>query len=35
LPAGTINNIPVGMQISCDKFQDEKMLQIANAFEKL
>jgi aspartyl-tRNA(Asn)/glutamyl-tRNA(Gln) amidotransferase subunit A len=35
LPVGTINNIPVGMQISCDKFQDEKMLQIAKAFEKV
>ncbi len=35
LPAGTINNIPVGMQISCDKFQDQKLLQIARSFEKL
>ncbi len=35
LPAGKIQDIPIGMQISCDKFQEEKMLQIANAFEKL
>ncbi|MFW5847227.1 MAG: amidase family protein [Nanoarchaeota archaeon] len=43
IPAGTIksriNNkeikIPTGLQINCDKFQDEKLLQIARAFEKL
>jgi len=35
LPVGGINGIPVGMQISCDKFQEEKMLQIARAVEKL
>ncbi len=34
LPAGKIENIPVGMQIICDKFKDEKMLQIARSFEK-
>jgi aspartyl-tRNA(Asn)/glutamyl-tRNA(Gln) amidotransferase subunit A len=33
--AGVIDGFPVGMQIMCDKFQDEKMLQIADAFEKL
>ena len=27
--------IPVGMQIICDKFQEQKMLQIARSFEKL
>jgi aspartyl-tRNA(Asn)/glutamyl-tRNA(Gln) amidotransferase subunit A len=32
IPAGKINGIPVGMQIICDKFQDEKLLQIANCF---
>jgi len=32
IPAGKINNIPVGLQINCDKFQEEKMLQIANLF---
>jgi len=35
LPIGDINGIPVGMQIACDRFEDEKMLQIARAFEKL
>ena len=35
LPIGEINKIPVGMQIACDKFQDEKMLQIARSIEKL
>ena len=35
IPAGKINNIPVGLQIMCDKFEDEKMLQIARSFEKL
>ena len=35
LPVGKIENIPVGMQIACDKFQDQKMLQIASAIEKL
>ena len=35
LPIGKIEGVPVGMQIMCDKFQDEKMLQIARAVEKL
>ncbi|MDD5700176.1 MAG: amidase family protein [Candidatus Nanoarchaeia archaeon] len=35
IPAGKVNGIPAGMQISCDKFQEEKMLQIARAIEKL
>lgn len=35
VPAGLIDGIPVGMQIMCDKFQDEKMLKIARVFEKL
>ena len=35
IPAGFIEKIPVGMQISCGKFQEQKMLQIARAFEKL
>lgn len=34
IPAGEIQGIPVGMQITCDSFQEMKMLQIANAFEK-
>ncbi|MFC1682323.1 Asp-tRNA(Asn)/Glu-tRNA(Gln) amidotransferase subunit GatA [Nanoarchaeota archaeon] len=35
LPVGKIEGIPVGMQIACDKFEDEKLLQIARSFEKL
>ena len=35
ISAGEISKIPVGMQIICDNFQEQKMLQIANAFEKL
>ena len=33
LPIGRIDNIPIGMQIACDKFQEQKMFQIANAVE--
>ena len=35
IPAGKISNIPVGLQIMCDKFEDEKMLRIARGIEKL
>jgi len=35
LPVGKIDGIPVGMQIACDKFEDEKMLRIGRAIEKL
>lgn len=35
MPVGIVKGIPVGMQVACDKFEDEKMLQIARAFEKL
>ena len=35
IPIGKISKIPVGMQIICDKFQEQKMLQIARSFEKL
>jgi aspartyl-tRNA(Asn)/glutamyl-tRNA(Gln) amidotransferase subunit A len=35
IPVGKVDNVPVGMQISCDKFKDEKMLQIARSFEKI
>ncbi len=35
IPAGNIEGIPVGMQIICGKFQEQKMFQIARAFEKL
>lgn len=35
LPIGKIDDLPVGMQIACDKFADEKMFQIARSIEKL
>jgi len=35
IPVGKIDNLPVGMQIMCDIFEDEKMLQIARSVEKL
>jgi len=35
LPIGKIDNVPVGMQVMCDKFEDEKMFQIARSIEKL
>ena len=35
IPVGKINKVPVGMQIMCDRFKDEKLLQIARSFEKL
>ncbi|MBU2562678.1 MAG: aspartyl/glutamyl-tRNA amidotransferase subunit A [Nanoarchaeota archaeon] len=35
LPIGKIDGIPVGIQIACDKFQEQRMLQISMAFEKL
>ena len=35
IPIGKIQKIPVGMQIICDKFQEQRMLQIARSFEKL
>ncbi len=34
LPIGKIENIPVGMHLACDKFEDEKMFQIARSIEK-
>jgi aspartyl-tRNA(Asn)/glutamyl-tRNA(Gln) amidotransferase subunit A len=33
IPAGTIDNIPVGMQIIAAKFEENKMLEIAKVFE--
>jgi aspartyl-tRNA(Asn)/glutamyl-tRNA(Gln) amidotransferase subunit A len=35
IPSGEIDKIPVGMQIICEKFNEEKMLQIARSFEEL
>jgi Asp-tRNA(Asn)/Glu-tRNA(Gln) amidotransferase A subunit family amidase len=29
-----INNVPVGMQIICEKFKEQKLFQIARSFEK-
>ena len=34
IPVGKIEGVPVGMQIMCDKFQEQKMLQIARTIEK-
>ncbi len=34
IPSGKINGIPVGMQIICNKFEEEKLLSIANSIEK-
>tara|TARA_Y100000034_G_scaffold79823_1_gene95805 strand:+ start:16370 stop:17683 length:1314 start_codon:yes stop_codon:yes gene_type:complete len=35
IPSGELNKIPVGMQIICNKFQEQGMLQIARSIEKL
>lgn len=35
IPVGEIQGIPVGMQIICDKFQEQKLLQISRSFEKI
>lgn len=35
ISAGKIKGVPVGMQIMCDKFQEQKLFQIARSFEKL
>jgi aspartyl-tRNA(Asn)/glutamyl-tRNA(Gln) amidotransferase subunit A len=35
IPAGDIDGIPVGMQIICKKFQEQKMFQIARGFERI
>jgi len=35
IPAGVIEGVPVGLQIICDKFKEEKMLKIARSIEKL
>ncbi len=32
IPTGKIDGIPVGLQIICDKLQEQKLLQIANSF---
>lgn len=35
IPLGEIEKIPVGMQIACDKFNEEKLFKIAKSFENL
>ena len=35
IPAGKVDSIPIGMQIICEKFQEQKMFQIAREFEKI
>jgi len=35
IPSGEINKIPVGLQIICNKFNEPKLFQIANALEKI
>ncbi len=35
IPCRKIDGIPVGIQIMCNKFQEQKLLQIARAIEKL
>jgi len=35
VPAGKINNIPVGIQIMAKRFDEEKMFSVAEKFEKL
>lgn len=35
VPAGEIENIPIGMQVLCDAFQEGKMLSIAKKIEEL
>lgn len=35
IPLGEIEKIPVGMQIACDKFGEQKLFQIARGIEKL
>ena len=35
IPMGEVDKIPVGMQIICEKFNEQKLFQIARSFEKL
>jgi aspartyl-tRNA(Asn)/glutamyl-tRNA(Gln) amidotransferase subunit A len=35
IPVGKIDKVPVGMQIICDKFQEQKLLQISRSLEKV
>jgi len=35
IPVGMVDKIPIGMQIICEKFQEQKLFKIARSFEKL
>ena len=35
IPVGDVEGIPVGMQIMADKFQEQKMLEVASLIENL
>ncbi|MEK6827578.1 MAG: amidase family protein, partial [Nanoarchaeota archaeon] len=35
IPMGEVDKIPVGMQIICGKFNEQKLFQIARSFEKV
>jgi len=35
VPCGKIDNVPVGLQIMCDKFQEAKMIEVAKGVEKV
>ena len=35
IPAGEMNGVPVGMQIMCDKFQEQKLFEIAREVERI
>lgn len=35
LPMGTINGMPIGLQIMCKRFEDDKLMRIARNYEKV
>ena len=35
VPCGKVDGLPIGIQIICDKFQEEKLFEIASAVEKI
>ncbi|MEK6880174.1 MAG: amidase family protein, partial [Nanoarchaeota archaeon] len=35
VPAGKIDDVPTGLQVICDKFQEQKMFEVASAIERL
>jgi aspartyl-tRNA(Asn)/glutamyl-tRNA(Gln) amidotransferase subunit A len=34
VPSGEVDGVPVGLQVICDKFQEEKLFSVAKEFEK-